>query len=454
MRYMKYLDKLQARQKEILAELRKLQNKADTENRELSQDESASFSSLETEFDNVGKSIEREQRLNEREKAQGGRFESAPPTEKRTSDEESEERSGSAEKKKPAGPFKSLGEQLKAVIEAGSHTGRAVDPRLLEVRAPTGMNEILPADGGFLVQQDYMTDLTSAAYETGVLSSRCTKLPIGPGKNGIKITLLDETSRVDGSRFGGVRAYWAGEGEQKTKSNPKLRQVELTLKKLIGLIPITDELLEDAVALESWVKLLFGQEFGFKVDDAIINGSGVGQPLGILNSPALVTQADESMQAATVILWKNIINMYSRLSPSSVSKAVWLYNTALFPAIANMQFDASATAGSYPLFVPAGGASARPYNTLLGLPMIPIEQAAAPGTPGDLILADLSQYILIEKGGIQTALSIHVRFEYDESMLRFVLRTDGQPLARSALTPYKGTPTTSPFVVLDTRNGS
>lgn len=450
---MKPIEKLLARQKEILAELRKLQNKASDESRELSTEERASFDKLEKDYDGVGDSIAREKRLADRETASGGRFESEPPVESRSKSGDGEEERSGGEKKKPAGPFKSLGEQLTAVIRAG-HPGSTVDQRLMEVRSVTGMSETVPADGGFLVQHDYMADLTSGAYETGVLSSRCTRLPIGPGKNGIKLTMLDETSRANGSRFGGIRAYWAGEGEQKTQSQPKLRQMEMNLKKLVGLIPITDELLEDATALEGWVSLLFAKEFGFQIDDAIINGSGVGQPLGILNSPALVTAADESTQAAAVILWKNIVNMYSRLSPSSIAKAAWFYNPEIFPALATMQFDPAATAGQMPLFIPANNAAGQPFNTLLGLPMIPIEQAAALGTPGDLILADFSQYLLIEKGGIQSAMSIHVRFIYDESVLRFVLRTDGQPMARSALTPYKGSATLSPFVVLDTRNGS
>jgi HK97 family phage major capsid protein len=73
------------------------------------------------------------------------------------------------------------------------------------------------------------------------------------------------------------------------------------------------------------------------------------------------------------------------------------------------------------------------------------------GTVGDIILVDLSQYLLIDKGGIQTAASIHVRFVFDESCLRVILRVDGQPIWNSALTPYKGSNTLSPYVALATR---
>ena len=72
---------------------------------------------------------------------------------------------------------------------------------------------------------------------------------------------------------------------------------------------------------------------------------------------------------------------------------------------------------------------------------------------GDIILADMNGYILAQKGGIQADMSIHVRFEYDESVFRFVLRIDGQPVRASVLTPYKGgaTATQSHFVALAER---
>jgi len=83
--------------------------------------------------------------------------------------------------------------------------------------------------------------------------------------------------------------------------------------------------------------------------------------------------------------------------------------------------------------------------------MLFIEQAETLGTVGDIILADLSEYMLIDKGGIKQAASIHVRFLYDEMTFRWTYRLDGQPIRNSALTPYKGSNTRSPFITLATR---
>jgi HK97 family phage major capsid protein len=107
--------------------------------------------------------------------------------------------------------------------------------------------------------------------------------------------------------------------------------------------------------------------------------------------------------------------------------------------------------GGVPVYMPAGGISNAPYGTLFGRPVLAIEQAATIGDLGDILLADMNGYVLAEKGGIASDMSIHVRFEYDESVFRFVLRVDGQPVRASALTPYKGSANLSHFVGLAAR---
>jgi len=343
--------------------------------------------------------------------------------------------------------FNSFGQQMAAIMRAGIPGGR-VDPRLLN--AATGLSETVPSDGGFLVQQDFASEILKDVFQTGVLASRCRRVTISGNSNSIKINGMDETSRVAGSRQGGIRGYWADEAEEKTASKPKFRRIELNLKKMVGLCYATDELLDDAMALESIIREGFVSEFGFMLDDAIVNGTGSGQPLGILNSGSLVSVTKESGQLASTVMAENVINMYSRIFPQSRQNAVWLINQAIEPQLFTMSIAVGT--GGVPVYLPAGGLSASPYGTLFGRPVLPIEQCAALGTVGDIILADLTNgYILAEKGGIESAMSIHVRFIYDESVFRFVMRVDGQPVRSSALTPYKGSATQSHFVALATR---
>jgi HK97 family phage major capsid protein len=345
-----------------------------------------------------------------------------------------------------AAKFESFGEMLMAVRNAAM-PGARVDPRLIS-RAATGLGETVPADGGFLVNKDLTNELLMRTFETGLLASRVRKIPVSSNSNGVKINAVDETSRATGSRWGGVVAYWIGEADTKTASRPRFRQMELTLKKLIGLCYATDELLEDAAALEAVIRQAFAEEFGFMIDAAILDGTGTGQPLGILRSPALVEVPPASATTAG-ISYADITAMWSRLYAASRPTAVWLTNQAVEPYLYGMTLEIGT--GGVPVFLPPGGVSASPYSTLFGRPVLPLEQVPTVNAKGDLMLVDPQQYVMIQKGGVQSATSIHVRFVNDETAFRFVIRVDGQPVWNSPLTPFTGTNTVSPYVVLGPR---
>ncbi|MFA6308622.1 MAG: phage major capsid protein [Clostridia bacterium] len=340
------------------------------------------------------------------------------------------------------------GEFLKAVFDA-SKPNPTIDPRLTIKNNATGMNEQIPSDGGFLVGEDFTKELLKKTYETGILPTRCRTIPISAGSNALSANGIDETSRANGSRWGGIESFWENEADAMTGKKPKFSKVELKLKKLTGLCYMTDELLQDAVAMESIIGQAFAEEFGFKMDDAILNGIGAGQPLGVLNSTSLVTVAKENAQVATTIVLQNIIKMWARLWGRSKQNAVWLINQDIEPQLYALNLSIGNNA--YPVYMPAGGVSGAPYATLFGRPVIEIEQCSTLGALGDIILGDFSQYLLIDKGGINQASSVHVRFLYDESVFRFIYRVDGQPIWKTALTPYKGSNTLSPFVTLAER---
>ena len=343
--------------------------------------------------------------------------------------------------------FASPGEFYQAVMRAGM-PGGYVDPRL-STRAATGLSEGIPSDGGFLVETEMANEILKNVWDSGMILPRISKTTLGGNSTGMKFNGLDETSRVDGSRAGGIRAYWLAEAAEKQASKPKFRQIQLTLNKLVGLCYATDELLEDANALAMVINEGFKDEFEFKLTDAIINGTGAGQPLGILNSGCMVSVGAEAGQAANTIVFENVLNAWSRLMAASRPNAIWVINQDCEPQLNAMSLAVGT--GGVPVYLPAGGASVSPYSTLFGRPVVPIEQCPTVGDTGDIMLCDFSKYKAIDKGGMQSDVSIHVRFIYDESVFRFVYRFDGQPVLSSAITPYKGTNTLSHFVKLDAR---
>lgn len=339
-----------------------------------------------------------------------------------------------------------FGEFLQAVYRA--RTGRGTDPRLMAAYPGQGMNETVPADGGFLVGTDMAVRIDDRV-RGGEILSRVDRIPLSANANSLKLTVLDETSRATGSRYGGVQAYWVEEGGTKTASKPALAQIKLELHKLAALGYATDELLQDAPAMERLMTTAFANEIRFMTEDSLINGTGAGMPLGILNSSALVTVAKETGQDAATVVWENVIAMYAAMYPPSVTSAVWHVNAEVIPLLQTMNMAVGT--GGVPVFLPANGATGAPFSSLFGRPIIPIEYSAAKGTVGDILFVDWSEYALIDKGGIQTASSIHVAFVTDETAFRAVYRVDGAPKWRTSLTPYKGALATSPFVALATR---
>jgi HK97 family phage major capsid protein len=344
-------------------------------------------------------------------------------------------------------PWANFGEQLMAV-KAAATPGGSIDPRLNIKAAASGANESNPSDGGFLVMPEFSSEILKRAYETGVLASRVRKIPLTSG-NGMKINGIDESSRANGSRWGGIQSYWENEADTATASKPKFRQMELSLNKLLGVCYATEELLQDAAALESVISQGFSEEFSFRIDDAIMNGSGAGQPLGFMKSGALVTAAKEAGQAAGTIKLENILKMWSRCWGRSRQNAIWLINQDIEPQLYTMSLAVGT--GGVPVYMPANGVSGSPYSTLFGRPVVPIEQANTVGTTGDITLADLSQYLMLDKGSIKSDVSVHVRFLYDECTFKFTYRVDGEPMWNVPLTPFKGSNTLSPFVALQTR---
>lgn len=461
------LEKLLESRKKLVGDMKAISKAAEADgDRLLNKEEETRFATLETEYEQLSPQIEREERLSKRaieerrvdndsqDDAAYGAGSETRSDEEEAELREKEERDGTVQRSKGAGgsekksPWGSFGEFLHAVAQA--ENGRS-DSRLIKVRAASGMNETVPSEGGYLVGKEMIGGLMQRTFEVSQLASRVAKLPVGPGKNGISMLRLKDNSRATGSRYGGIRTYWLGEGQTKLASKPEFDMLEMKLKKLAAICYATDELLEDATALEGLITNIFPQEMAFTIDDAILYGTGVGQPLGIVNSGATVIVPKVTSQPAKTVVYENTLAMLAAFYESGGSQPVWIINRNVLPQLATMSLTIGN--GGVPVWMPANGAVGARNSTLHGYPVVIIEQAETLGTAGDIWLVDLQQYLLIEKGGVKQDTSIHVRFINDETCFRFVKRVDGQPIPTAPLTPYKGAAGEkhSPFVTLATR---
>ena len=350
-------------------------------------------------------------------------------------------------------PFASLGEQLKA-IRAAAVAPHATDPRLRHLnslQAASGATEGSGSDAGFLLQPELVVDMLDPLYENGAIMSRLRRIPFSQGRNSLWLTRVEETSRASGSRLGGVQLFWKGEGDAGTGKRPKLGRLTLEAKKIIGLAFSSDESEEDAAVIEAVFKPAFQNELGFMVEDAVIRGTGAGQPLGIKSSDVVVEQAIEGGETLANFAQNiavNVSKMLARVPGRMQNDVVFLYHPSVLPHLVTSTVGGTAAA---PVFMPQGGLSGRPFDTILGRPAIMSEVCEAVGTPGDLIAAVLSEYVWADKGGPKEMVSLHLKFDTDEQAYRITYRCDGAPVWKTSVSPYKGADKLSPFVTLGAR---
>lgn len=460
------IEALKVRLTELSETSKAIQAKADAEKRDLSVEEQKELDAVITEFDEVEASIARRERI----KAQADRLAEpqpraaapnpvaavVPPTVSNAApaaprDGLRNTRLSTHEERQRWG-FRDMGE-FAISVRAGVLNPAQMDQRLVQNAAMgTYGSEGVNADGGFAVPPEWRAEIMRMVDGEGALLAQTDQQTV----SGNTITFpVDESTAWQST--GGIQTYWDSEASTITQSKPALKDLTVKLHRLTALVPVTEELLEDAPAMAGYITSKAGEKLAFKVNDAIVNGTGVGQPMGILSAASLVTVTKESSQTAATFHADNAVKMMARMPAQSFGRSVWLINQDVVPQIMKLGFavtTASGTAaGAGALYLPPNGlANSSPYGSLLGRPIIVTEACQTLGTKGDVILADLSKYLSVIKGSIKSDVSIHLWFDQNATAFRFVFRMNGQPWLSSAIARKNGSNTLSHFVCIETRS--
>lgn len=348
--------------------------------------------------------------------------------------------------------FRSIAEFVQRISDCGSDGACRKDESLMHIAAGTGLQQSVNDYGGVLVPPGFSKAIwDDVMRQSNSLLDMCSQMALDPGNDSITVPAIAESSRANGSRWGGIQAYWKGEQNQMTESRPKLREVTLKPHELYVFSYISDKLLRNApTAASQLINRASTDEIAFKCGDAVINGTGSGMPLGIVGHAATVSVSKETGQAAATILRENVNKMYSRMHSRWLDGAVWLVNQECIPALEDQKFDVG-TSG-IPVYIPPGGQADAPYARLKGKPVIPIEYCAALGTAGDIIFCNLRAYATAIRGMTDSSYSMHLKFDYNQTAFRMIFEMDGQPMLNSPITAYKGNNTYSPVITLATRS--
>lgn len=353
----------------------------------------------------------------------------------------------------PKWGWKHAGEFGAAVVKTAL-SGKMADDRLkLSTKASlsTYTSEAIGEDGGFAAPPEFAQQIMSKIAPGDSLAARCNR--INTSRN-VYVMTKDETTPWQSS--GGILAYWDGEADTVSQSKVKLKQDVIRLNKLTALVPITDEAAEDAPALMSFINQKAPEKLNFKLDLAILQGTGAGQPLGLLNAPATISVAKVASQAADTIVALNILTMLNRQYARSRPNAVWVAHQDTEVQLQTLmkvgKLDTGAADTGWGTTIPFFTYDANGVPRLANKPVIFHEACETVGDLGDIFLADFTQYDLLTKvGGIRAESSIHLWFDQSTTALRFVMRVAGQPSWSAAASARDGSATYSPFVTLAVR---
>lgn len=306
-----------------------------------------------------------------------------------------------------------------------------------------------PATGGFLVPEILRSTLLANALETAVVRPRATVIAMDAPS--VPFPTIDDTSHTS-TVFGGISASWVAEGAAMPETEAKFGRIVLRANKLVTYCEVPSELPMDApAAFGSFLDQRLPQAISYFEDDAFLSGNGVAKPLGVLNAGnlALVSQAKETNQVAATIVWENVVKMFARMLPASISSAVWVCSIDTFPQLATMAL-AVGTGGTA---VWLNNGVSGPPATILGRPVFFSEKTSALGTLGDINFIDFGQYLVGDMMSMRVQSSEHYKFNQDLIAYRVIERADGRPWMVSALTPRNGSSNTlSPYVTLATRS--
>ena len=316
-------------------------------------------------------------------------------------------------------------EDVKSIIKAARAGATVSGSELLRSKA---LNETDDNDGGYLVPEEVGTQIIRFMEEKSVIRPRATVR--STSGNTYKMPKLNQSS----SSFGGVALYWINESGSITESEPTFGQVTLKLNKLVGLTTITDELTQDNnVGLVNFVTTLFGEAMAYYEDTAFISGTGSGQPMGILTSEDCETVTRDT---SSVVGIADLFDMDDKIPDQLSDGLIWLMRKTTYNKLRQLRsavYNGSTTVntGDYLIKQDITG---KGFGTLLGYPIVITDKVSAYGSSGDVVLANLKGYAILDKrgGGISVATSTHTRFAYGETQMRFIKRVDGQPITDNA----------------------
>ena len=327
------------------------------ENGMLSVEDTKTYEEMEAKIVNLGKEIERQERMDAMEREMAMPV-NTPITTKpeNTKMDEKKGRASDAYKKAFWGAIRAKHGMASNVLSEG-----------------------VDSEGGYLVPDEFERTLVQALEGENTLRSYLHVITTSNGTHKIPVV----ASKGEAS--------WIDENGAYPEDDDTFSQVNIDAHKLGTIIKVSEELLNDsAFDLESYFSAEFARRIGAKEEDAFITGDGSSKPTGILESAEVgVTAA-----SATAITADEIIDLFYSLKAPYRKNAVWVVNDSTIKAIRKLK-DGN---GQY-IWQPA--LKDGDFDTLLGRPVLTsayMPEIGAKAKP--VMFGDLSFYWVGDRQGV------------------------------------------------------
>lgn len=327
------------------------------------------------------------------------------------------------------GMFSGLGDFVNAI-----HTR---DLRMGKVReVQNAMSERIPADGGYVVPEEFRTDLVLASVQEAIVRPRAMmELPM----TSLRLGIPSSAPETSGMIVGG----WTLEGAGATESDPGFGRTFLEAKKFVMLNSVNNELMADAAALNVYLRKTVPLAIAYQEDDSFIGGANA-QPDGAVNASCAIQVTRTSAPAS---LAADVAALATRMWPQGHKRAVWLCSPDVFTSIVGSYVavgtPSNVAAGSTPWI----GSDSDGNLTMLGRPVFPTDHVPASGSLGDLVYADFGNYVIGNRELMTVHVSPHNQFALDQTVIKIRHRVDGRFWQDAPAVPVNGSQTVSPCVV-------
>lgn len=296
--------------------------------------------------------------------------------------------------------------------------------------------------GGFLVPPELVLGINTVLSEEGFFHRYAYNQPMASATCAVpSVDLNASHTSGDSPLLGGISFTWKVDTDAGTniiETEPAFTSAQLVAHSLTGYVVCSNQLIQDGgESLGRYLEYLFGRALEFFVERECFRGTGVGKPMGVVNSPATVAV---NRAGSSHIVQADIASVAAALIPACYSRAMWACNPTTLADITKLT--------SYQLQGWSPGDGMGLCGHLFGRPLYVTEKLPVMGTKGDLLLMDPSMYCIGFRE-LEIEASPHPKFLTNQTVFRIVWRGDGLAIPKGTCTLADGATTAGCFVALN-----